>query len=133
MMLRVFSIMTMSDAGNGNGNENKNRNGNGNGFGSARLNRLLRAVADQRRRNVLYVLEDLDSDVISLDDLADEVLANDLEFDDIDRVRLLLHHRDIPKLSEAHLLEYDSRNKTIRCRFETEVEDFIDQIRALER
>lgn len=133
MSLRVFSFMPMSDAGNDSGNGNKNRDDNGNGVGSARLNRLLKAVAHQRRRNVLYVLEEKGEGVISLDDLADEIIADDLEFDDIDKVRLILHHRDVPKLAEAQLLEYDSRNGTIRYRGETKVEGLIEQIRALEK
>jgi len=42
------------------------------------------------------------------------------------RVATGLRHRDLPKLEEAGILEYDTRNETIRYHSDTVVEDLLD-------
>lgn len=123
----------MSDAGPNEGGGNSNGQGNGNRFESTTLNRLLRVLADQRRRTVLYALADRNGDVISLDELADLISGYDLEFEDEERTRLILHHRDLPKLEEANLLEYDSRNETIRYRGDGAAEELSETLENLEK
>ena len=122
----------MSDAGSEDDDGNNNGGNNGNGINSDSLDRLLKAAANQRRRTVLYALEDIDDDVISLNDLADEIAPQDSHFDDSQRVRLVLHHRDLPKLAELGQLDYDSRQGTIRYHRDDAVEDFLEYLKELE-
>lgn len=122
----------MSGAGPNTNNGNANGDDNGNGFESTSLNRLLKAVVDQRRRNVLYTLENRGDDVTPLDELADEITSQDTEFDETAKVRMTLHHKDLPKLDEFGLLEYDSRSGTIRYRGGNAIGDFLDHLQGLE-
>lgn len=76
-------------------------------------------LGDECRRSVLAVLRERGS-AVALDDLADEVAArvHDSDLDAVSdeaRERLIveLHHRHVPKLEHARLLDYDTRTKTV--------------------
>lgn len=104
----------------------------GNRMSSEALDRLLEAVAVQRRRLILYSLKDIEDDVISLDDLADKIAPNDPQFADPDRIRFVLHHRDLPKLAELGQLDYDSRQGTIRYHRNDAVEALLEHLKKVE-
>lgn len=123
----------MSDAGSEDNGGKENGEDNRDGFESESLSRLLKAVADQRRRTVLYTLEESDADVTSLDDFADEIALQDSQFNDPEKVRLVLHHKDLPKLAELGLLDYDSRSGTVRYRSDPTIEEFLEALRNLEK
>lgn len=82
---------------------------------------LVSALADQRTRHAVSWLESRSVSVIELDDLADNVaeleveaeLADDLE-EHRQNVAIDLHHKCLPKLDDAAVLDYDSRSHTIR-------------------
>ena len=78
------------------------------GDGSGRrtsFDELLRVVADQHRRSVLYHLRDANEEVVSFGELRDHLL--DHEVDDSERATVVLHHRILPRLEDANLVEYD--------------------------
>ena len=70
----------------------------------------------ERRRCVLAYLQETPADTASLPDLSRYVVDRrpDLDPEDRDAVRLLLHHADLPKLEEADALDYDSEDRTVR-------------------
>lgn len=87
----------------------------GGGGGSLSLDEVFELLADQRRRYVLYTLRDVDH--IELEELAENVVAreNDVPLEEAspERVNSLvvaLHHRVLPKLREARLVDYDARH-----------------------
>lgn len=132
MFQKVFGPLSMSDAGPKDNDGENNEDGNGDKISSNSLDRFLKAVADQRRRYVLYILADSDTDVTSLDELADEIAPDDPQFDDEERVKLILHHRDLPKLAEFGQLDYDSRQGTIRYHSSDAIENLLSYLRELE-
>jgi hypothetical protein len=82
---------------------------------------LLGALANRRARYAVSWLESRSVDVIELDDLADGVAERELEAGLADdsgnhrqRVATLLHHKSLPKLDDAAVLDYDPRSNTIR-------------------
>jgi len=76
---------------------------------------LLSAVAEERRRTVLRTLADLDERCIGLEGLADRPAVDEAEASGR-RLRLTLHHLDLPKLRACGLLYYDPARKRIERR-----------------
>lgn len=75
------------------------------------------AVArDRQRRATLDVLETI-GDEVSLPELAAKVAAHEADAEpsseDVDDVATALHHRHLPKLRKAGLVEYDTDTETI--------------------
>lgn len=79
-------------------------------------------LADGRRRRVVRALADAPERTLDLDRLVDRVarLTNDGgehdegELRERDRIALRLHHADLPKLSDAGVLDYDPDEGTVR-------------------
>ena len=71
--------------------------------------------AMERRRCVLAYLQETPADTASLPDLSRYVVDRrpDLDPEDREAVRLLLHHADLPKLDAAEALDYDAEDRTI--------------------
>lgn len=85
------------------------------------IDALVSALANRRARYAVSCLESQSVDVIDLDDLADIVAEREVEAelaDDVTehrrRVAIDLHHKSLPKLDEAAVLDYDARSHTIR-------------------
>lgn len=77
-----------------------------------RLDDIFGALSDARRRLVLQYFRTCPDDVATVTDLADYV-AKQTEDDDFRTVRVALHHKDIPRLVDADLVEYDSQTETV--------------------
>lgn len=85
---------------------------------------LFDLLVDRRRRYLLYSLDQSPDAVTSLDELTGRVLDWERRMDagneptaELERqVRISLHHTHLPKISEAGLVEYDSRSETVRKR-----------------
>lgn len=85
------------------------------------IDKLFGALADRRTRYVVYWLESQSVTVIELDTLADSVAELEVEAELADdfadhrqKVPIDLHHKILPKLDDAGVLDYDSRLHTIR-------------------
>lgn len=76
-------------------------------------------AAEDRRREVLRILL-TDRDEWAVDELATAVAAreNEVALEDVDertheRVVVALLHRDLPKLDDANVVEFDDEEKTV--------------------
>ena len=110
---------------------------------------LVGVLADRRTRNVVSALESGSVNVIELDDLASKVVQVEQELDDNRgsgnrgesandresvndceehrrRVEIDLHHRSLPKLDDAALLDYDPRSNTVRYWDDPRVSSYLD-------
>lgn len=83
------------------------------------LDALFRAIADARRRTILDILSH-QLGPIHMETLARELEAydrdtgeSDVPAGDVDRVLGSLHHVDLPHLSEAGLIEYDTDEQMV--------------------
>lgn len=82
----------------------------------------LRRFADARNRAILTVLRGADGP-LDVTDLADELVDRadgtpgpaERE-DELDEVRIRLHHNRLPRLAEAGLIKYDPDTNQVRCR-----------------
>ncbi|WP_123623615.1 hypothetical protein [Halorubrum sp. CSM-61] len=82
---------------------------------------VLSAMADERRRQVLAVISG-ESAPIDLSTLAERVAdrlgsrGSKTESDQgIDRLSVALHHRHLPKMASAGLIDYDAESQTIQA------------------
>lgn len=66
-----------------------------------------------RCQRILDCLDSL-SGVVPVDRLADELLALEPAPADAERVRIRLHHSDLPRLEDAGLLSYDRTRRHVR-------------------
>lgn len=79
------------------------------------VDRVLSALTATRRRLILAYFEDSVEQTATLAALAAYVARHDeTDVSTQDRARVLLHHKDIPKLADADLVDYDTRTRTIR-------------------
>lgn len=89
---------------------------------SDRTSLVLRALASHRRRRVLAALED-EPDPVSVSELAAIVAATDDSASDDARERVSLVHRELPKLAEADLVEWDREAETVAVSDDTALAD----------
>lgn len=96
---------------------------------------VLWAVADEWARRALRTLHEAERDLISLDELADQVAReySDSRPDGTHKAKLRLHHSSLPRLDELGLVEYDRESNIVRNNPEKRLpEDLKDQLHALE-
>lgn len=86
-----------------------------------RLDELLSAVADRRRRDILYYLAT--TDVTDVETLATKLAAADEDAPEgdvppavIEEVEMTLVHTHLPKLVDARAVEFDQRSGAVRFR-----------------
>ncbi|RBI62473.1 hypothetical protein DMJ13_11485 [halophilic archaeon] len=108
------------------------RDGGDGSSGGTSFDELLQIVADRHRRSVLYCLQDANEDVASFDELREHLLARDLDIDDSERATIALHHRILPRLEDAGLVEYDARSDTVRYREDDLAERLLDRLADVE-
>lgn len=111
-------------------------------IGSDSLDTFLDVLADRRRRSVLESLWGHSDDSISLTELLERMTSAEERNREGEEavthreLRIDLHHRQLPELSAAGVIDYDSRTRTIRVRNAEEVEEVMalyERIRELER
>lgn len=85
----------------------------GNQVTGRRLDAVFDALADARRRYVLQYFRNCSDDVATVTDLADYVTKRTGD-DGFEQISVALYHKDVPKLADAGLVEYDSRTETVR-------------------
>ncbi len=88
-------------------------------IGSDELEQYLKVLGSKRQRAVITVLADCD-EVLDLDMLAEYVAEEvfDAPLDalgghEVRRVKIRLHHNDLPRLDSGGLVEYDYRSQII--------------------
>ncbi|UPV76059.1 helix-turn-helix domain-containing protein [Halorussus limi] len=75
------------------------------------LDRIFTALSDPRRRVVVQYFLNTSDDVATVTDLARYV--SDRVEDGFESVVVALHHKDVSKLAEAGIVEYDLRTETV--------------------
>ncbi|WP_135825308.1 DUF7344 domain-containing protein [Halorussus ruber] len=98
--------------------------------GGESIDLLADALADRRARHVVSALESRSENTVELGDLVDSVVEREARAEQPDekpdrsgpadrenhrqRVAIALHHRSLPKLDDAAVLDYDPRTNTVR-------------------
>lgn len=97
--------------------------------GASDTDTSLRLLASADRRTVLRTVAGRPETDFSLDALADRVTRERASAEaDHEAVRVSLHHRHLPMLAEAGLLEYDHRANVVRCRSPDRVETLLSLV-----
>jgi hypothetical protein len=82
-------------------------------LGDSRLDDLFEALADSRRRLVVQYFLRSSADAATVTDLA-RYVADRTPDEEFETVAVALHHKDVSKLDEADLVEYDDQTETVR-------------------
>lgn len=98
------------------------------------LDTLFGLLSNERCRRTVATLHELPANVIELGELVDHVVEREAEASDgseahRQRVAVALHHRLLPKLSDAAVLDYDARSKTVRYRGDDRAAAYLDLLR----
>lgn len=88
------------------------------------LGQLLALLTEKRRRYALYHLNDAETRTVTLDELADQIVTWEDRWERNEsakaerraNTRVTLHHNHLPKLADADLIDYDTRNRIVTVR-----------------
>ncbi|ELY60831.1 DUF7344 domain-containing protein [Natronococcus jeotgali] len=94
-------------------NERPIRDEDGAASRTSEADEILRALADERRREIVAALEASASDRVEIDELVRETAADGPNPRRNDWA-VALHHVHLPALRDAGLVDYDDREGTIR-------------------
>jgi hypothetical protein len=88
---------------------------------------LFDVLSDHQRRQLVGYMHASNEDIFHLDDFAQIIDIQETDFSEVDeknrkQVKIALHHRHLPKLADAGLIEYDSRHGDVRYRGTTDSE-----------
>lgn len=86
-----------------------------------RLNAALKALASPVRRHLVAIVFDAPQSTQTASELAERLEAADgaLQIGSLESVRIDLHHRHLPMLSDAGLVTYDSETKRVTAAIDT--------------
>lgn len=105
---------------------------------STRLDAIFATLADRRRRYLLYCLTRDAAEVRELSELAADVAAVEEAADGSvggpkpRAVETDLHHRQLPRLADVGLIDYDTRQGTVRFTGSPTLETWVDLARQKE-
>ena len=88
-------------------------------------------LADDCRRRVCLFLCRCKVEVVTLSDLV-EALEPDGDEETRERLKINLHHRHLPKLDEAGIVDYDPRSNTARYWGQPTLEKWAEHVEAVE-
>lgn len=93
---------------------------------------VFEVLSDERRRHLLYYLIDEAGGKASAADAADHIAAVDPGDAGMDRETVLveLHHRHLPQMESAGLVEYDGRAGSVRYLEDPLVEECLARVVA---
>lgn len=104
------------------------------------IDTLVGALSDRRARYAVSWLESQSVNVFELDELADKVAKREVEAelaDDVQdhrrRVAINLHHKNLPKLDDAAVLDYDPRSHTIRYWNDPRISTYLELFNSKEK
>lgn len=103
--------------------------------GSAReRDQVYRALADERRRGVLAILENADAP-LAVADLALEIArrehddgVSDESYETAEQLRISLYHCHLPKLADAGLVDYDTDRQLVTLSDEPTADDLASRL-----
>lgn len=93
----------------------------------------LRLIADEERRRVLAKLIDQPDDVVSVEELTDQMTVlspGGVAATESDRSRSKLKHDILPRLDDANVVEYDWRSETVRYHPNDRLERLFEVVRT---
>lgn len=93
---------------------------------SDRVDALLRCLCHPYRRTVVRAVTTVGP--MTRRELAEEVASAAPMGDDADSIELSLHHRHIPKLTDADIVEYDPSRELVRPREVTRQVNAVNEI-----
>lgn len=93
----------------------------------------LRLIADEERRRVLAKLVDHPDDVVSVEELVDQMTVlspGGVAATETDRGRSKLKHDILPRLDDTNVVEYDWRSEAVRYRPNDRLERLLGVVRT---
>lgn len=100
------------------------------------LNAILELLAHHHRRWILRVLSDASDHTATLDGLVEHLIKQETERTGEqlgrDQIEMQLHHIHLPKLTEAGVIEYDTRSQELRYWRHDRLEEFLDYVHSHE-
>lgn len=96
------------------------------------LDAVLEVLRSRHRREILYYLEDAETDVVQVDELVDAELADNPDAPDREAVTANFHHVKLAKLDEIGWIEYDVRSGAVRYRPESVPRAMLRFVRSTE-
>lgn len=103
----------------------------------SRVDAVFDVLADSRRRYALYCLVQEPDGVLERSDLAARIEATEegTERDETNgaaAIRRDLHHAQLPKLAEAGVIDYDTRQGTVRYTGSPGLDEWVEKARKQE-
>jgi hypothetical protein len=95
------------------------------------IDEVFALLSNDCRRRVCLFLRRAGIEVATLDDLVD-ALASDASDEERERLAINLHHRHLPKLDEAGIVDYDPRSNTARYWGQPTVEKWAEHVEAID-
>lgn len=100
--------------------------------GALSLNAILELLAHHYRRETLRFLSDVPNQTATVDELANRLITWEAERTGKrparDEIEAQLHHIHLPKMTEAGIIEYDTRSKELRYWREERLEDLLSYL-----
>lgn len=100
------------------------------------LDAVLNILSQRERRSTLNYLVDSSEEVVPIDEVVEQIVQAESERIDKlpnrDHLELSLHHIHLPKLTEAGLLDYDSRSQQIRYKGNKQIERWLKYIQGVQ-
>lgn len=97
---------------------------------SIQVSELCSVLADEHSRQVISYFRSEPTDVATVDELAEHAVAPNDPATDWRRAAVLLHHKTLPKLADADILDYDPRQQDVRYTGHVLLETWLDQLHA---
>ncbi|WP_224449685.1 DUF7344 domain-containing protein [Haloprofundus salilacus] len=102
------------------------------------LDTIFELLSITRLRYVLYYLYSMDDEVAELEDVVHAVCAYEVAGTEPDeppsreQVKLDVHHSKLPRLDEAGIIDYDSRQNELRFYHSPSLEEWLEHARHME-
>lgn len=92
-------------------------------------------LSDDVRRDAIECIREATRDRVSLEELVEDLDRKQdsrrWDFDE-SQLRLVLHHKHLPKLAGHEVIEYDPSNREIRYVGDDSLESVLDTVRSFE-
>ena len=97
------------------------------------LDDTLQVLADEKRRDMLYALEDSDSDSFTYNEVIDALREGGEEIEDYrERLRLEMSHVHLPKMEVNGLVDYDEGTEVINYESNEEIRELLGLVEELD-